>query len=243
MFPVAFDIDQSDARRCGEFGVQADHFNREGDLVGDALTGTMSTGEKLKIFKAIVLSVSVDVMNGLLGEKSAPEMLGHDPAVLHNSVFFTSNERRNGNPHITVPLDMTLVFAAIKSFKRNSSLIGRLALLTTKFLLRIVFCIPSRSFVLPSRNFFAAFKAIEKLVSFGFNPAAQSSALARAVQRITPVHTVASIDCAKIGRERFAAMLANKKSHFCWFPRHLTLLSFGNAEHSRMSPLCQAIGI
>ncbi len=236
------DINDLDPGPRRELGVEPEHVDGKGHLVDDALAGAVSAAEKLQIVDGVVLPVSVDVMHGFLGEQRAPNVPFHDVAVLHDGVFLASNQRGHRNPNIAVAFDVPAVFAAFKTGKSHRSLVACLACGAAKFLLRIVFCMPGRSLVLPSRYFLSAFETIEGLIGFGLYSSRSSGALPGAVQGIATIHSDASVNCPKCSGKRHTAVLTDKGLHFRWFSRHGVLLSFGDIEHASALPFCQAIG-
>lgn len=67
-----------------ELGVESDHLHRESDLVCDALTGAVTTGEQFKVLDSIIIADAVNMVDGFFGAQGAANVLLHDVPVFEN---------------------------------------------------------------------------------------------------------------------------------------------------------------
>jgi hypothetical protein len=206
--------DQHISRFGGEFGVQAQHFDREGNLINDTLSRPVATAEKLQVVDRVMLPVAVDVVDSFLGEKRAPEMLFHNPAMFKHLPFFAAgNVGGDGDPNVAVAFDMPSDVARLKTISGAHHLRSNLAFVAAKTLLRVIFDATRRA-VLSSRECLLAMFTGEKLCSGIVRFATRVCACARAVHwqfaefllvgaHIRWLHREAGTACFALERGRF----------------------------------------
>lgn len=212
MSVIALDINQLDPGFCREFRVQAEYVDRERYFIDHALSWTVTAREKLQVLNRVVLSIAIDVMNRLFGQKLPPKMLFHDVTVFEHLTLDASVEiGGKRQPNISVPFNVAPDFAREKSF---FSLTGRpcvFAFRAAKALLGIKFVVSCRALVTAPRHFFAALLAIKELFVFcRMSAASDTVTLTRAKTRIATV--LGAVGIKKSGKhlKRFAAVFAGK---------------------------------
>lgn len=188
MGAFALDLDQTKTLRFGEFGVSLDHLDSEGDLIDDALSGTVTAGEEFQVLDTVVLPIAVNVVDGFVRVEFATDVLRHDEAVLENAFLSASDARGNGNNH--VPSSFFVPFKTLSSFESRvkpgqsgGALVFRFAALTAKFLLCVVLN-AAHGVVFLSRHCLPALKASEDLLFFVPCALSFARALRGAVTRI-----------------------------------------------------------
>jgi hypothetical protein len=200
------DFPQFVAGRSGELGVQGQYLDGELHFVDDTLSGAVTTVEKFEILNSVVGSDTVDMMDGFFWHKVASKLFGHDVAVFHNVFSTGSSKNRNRDPHVTVSLFMSAIFAALKAFECLSRLGHNFAIMVAVFLLFV----QTSSRFAAFRIFFAARQAYESVSSFaGFAPS-YTRTLTRAVPRITCIFLVVRINEGFHHGKFFAAFAASK---------------------------------
>lgn len=75
-------FEQGHTSRFGELGVQTKYLDREGDLVDYSLAGRLSLRPEFKIAGAIIVAVTVFVMNLFVGQQRATEYFFHHVSML-----------------------------------------------------------------------------------------------------------------------------------------------------------------
>lgn len=70
-------VGQHNASVACEFGIQPQYLDRERDFVDDALAGPVAGRKQFKIFRTVVSSNSVYVMNSFFGQKFTSDFLFH----------------------------------------------------------------------------------------------------------------------------------------------------------------------
>jgi hypothetical protein len=88
-----------------EVGVLLKHGDRERDFIDDALAGAVPTGKQFEVPQRVVAPVSVNVMDGFLGEKLSPDVLLHDEAVFENVPRGLAVRPRNDHANVAIPDD------------------------------------------------------------------------------------------------------------------------------------------
>jgi hypothetical protein len=200
-----------------ELGIETNHLYREGDLVLDALSRPMAAAEQFEVLDPVVGTLSVKVVNGLVGCQGASEVLLHDVPVFEHLALFpgTTDVSRQREPNIAVPLDVAIHFAGSKSFFRTS---------TQPFVLACAIAKTLRSVVLGAtapfqdgafhRGGLAALFAYDRASFFGISTTPEGAAWNRAVHRVLPVGSIVDADLAVSTSERFAAPFAGKRNSF-----------------------------
>lgn len=143
-----------------EVGVQNQYFDGELHLVDDTLARTVVRTEQFEIFDAVVKPISIDVMNGFVGEQIAPNALLHNISVLENFMKRLSISRRN-TKHDVLSFDSPSYLRKSVSLSMQLAYPFVLTLLTAYFLLNI----DTPAWVAVAGAFFAAVYA-DKFVFF-----------------------------------------------------------------------------
>lgn len=73
---------QLDASLASELRVKSQDFYCERYFVSDTLAGTVTTGKEFEVREGVVGPISVDVVNGFIGQETTPDVLFHDVAVV-----------------------------------------------------------------------------------------------------------------------------------------------------------------
>lgn len=81
---TSLDLHQTKSGRFEQFGVLADDFYGEGDLVDGALTAGLGLIPKFQVFRAIVRSLTILVMDIFIASKTAANHLLHDHSVFED---------------------------------------------------------------------------------------------------------------------------------------------------------------
>jgi len=211
---------QHDPRRTGEIGVQAEHFDGERYLVNDALAGGMSLGPKLQVFRSVIGTCSVDVMDVFIGAERATNNAGHDLPMFVDGFSFPVDGNRTNYPSVSVLAKVSPGFSVQEALSGFTTLVCDRARLRAKALIANV-CAGMRLpaglvdvKIAPHWSDGTAFFAGEhgnRGVSFG---GCLAPAFAGAVHRITaPLLAVIPNAPGKVGKCH-SAMLACKRNHF-----------------------------
>lgn len=175
-------LDQRDTCGLGEFGVQAQHLDREGNFIDNALPSAMLAVEQFEVFDSVVGSGSVSVVDSLFSAQFASEVLFHDVAVFQDRVFSSRNSRRNGQPYVAVScFDVPGGAFFVESLQSFVALVLGFAFAVAEFLLRVNASARLASAVL----YFSALKALEPIASVGTLFSSGVRARHRAVQRVS----------------------------------------------------------
>jgi hypothetical protein len=200
------DFVQFVAGGSAEVGVQSQYLDGELHFVDDALSGSVSAREKLKIGQIIFTSLAIDVMDRLFGKQIAPKMFGHDVAVLEHRVLHTSNEAGHRDMNVAVFFDMLFYFAAFKFIQGLRALVLGFAFLIAVFLLSV----QATARLAAQGILFTAFYACEVMCSFSGAFSSGTRALHRAVHWFAIEFLFV---CSHVGfhhNERLAAFLARE---------------------------------
>ena len=189
-----------------KLGVQRQYLDGERDLIGHALAGAVSATEKFKVFERVVLSVSIFVMNCLMVVKFAANVPLHHMAVFKNRVFFSRNKGRNGNPNVSVFLNMTAITSVIKAFERGGALVIGLALSVAKFL----FAVGITTRFSPHGLSSPALLTSEKISCVSVSASANAGARYRTIHRFFTELLYVSLQVTRFVAEWLTARSANK---------------------------------
>lgn len=211
------DLNQFDTCRPSEFRVEAKHVDRELHLVDDTLAGSVSAAEQFKVFDSVLAANSVDVVDGFSREQISSEMLSHDVTMFHHSMFFSGDERRDGNPYVSMSLDVPFDIAALEARERASSLPFGFALLIAIFLL----CVKTASRLTPAWSRCSALLASKSVAGFGGFLSACCRAGHRTIERIAAVFFAVRGQIAFSHRESVAAFPASERNRNGTFGRWL----------------------
>jgi hypothetical protein len=85
---------------CCELGVEREHFESESDLICDSGSRTVASSSKLQIFRSIVVSDTIDVVDSFVGAKVASKDLLHHVAMVKNFFGFLVEGRAHGDSKI-----------------------------------------------------------------------------------------------------------------------------------------------
>lgn len=215
---------QRHASFSGEFRVKPEDFDCEGNPIGDALARTMSAAEQFQIGDGVVLPVAINVMNRLFGHERAAQVLFHDPAVLQHFAFFAARDiGRNGEPDVSVALDVPTDLARNKSLGRLCHLRRYLAFLPAVFLLGV----NATSWLAPAAHCFAAVRTGEDVSFFRRFAASKIGAGRRAVHRIVTELLSVSREVSLHHRKFFAALLAGEWDLNSAWSRQILLKTVG----------------
>jgi hypothetical protein len=174
-----------------EVGILLKHGDCERDFIDDARAGAVPTGKQFEVPQRVVAPVSVNVMDGFLGEKLSPDVLLHDEAVLENRVLLSGDAGRDRHAPVAIPL---LVAGEAFAFGNGLSelsgavldAVGVHTFLAAKALRSVVDHTPVALKFLHGM-LFPAMLAGEHIPAFRRRAKARAHALCRAVLRVFPV--------------------------------------------------------
>lgn len=191
-----------------KFRVGEKHFDCEIDLVDDALTGTVPTGEQFQVTDAIEGSVPVDVVDCFLGKQFTSQVLLHDVPVFED-VFSKRFSVAGRNPefYVSVPSlgSRDLRQPVFLSVDFAYPLV--LALFGAKFLFAMY---SARAFTARSIEFFSAVFAVGLVSLVGVFASSEVRARHRAIQRVFAVFNAVRAHVAGLVKEGFSAFSATE---------------------------------
>ena len=203
---------QFDSKLFGEVRVEPQHLDGKFHFVYDALAGSMSTAKQFEIFKSVVLAVTISMMNCFFWVKFAAQMFRHHVSMLkHFRLFTVVRESGNGNPNVSIPLEVSTKIAFVESFKSRGTLVCSFTFRVAEFLL----CIYSATRLAASALFFTALKAGKSLAQHSILAAPDGTAGNRAVCWILAIFAVVKANVGRFYSERFPAFAAVELDH--WF--------------------------
>lgn len=83
-----------------ELGIEREHFEGESHLIRDAGSRAVAACSEFQIFRPIVVTNAVDVVNGFFWSKFSPEYLLHDVAVVKNLLSTLVRCRSDGDSKV-----------------------------------------------------------------------------------------------------------------------------------------------
>lgn len=197
------------AERSADFGVQGQYLDGELCLVDHALTRPVATVEKLQIFKSVIASDAVHMMDGFFGEQIAADVLRHDVSVFEHGVLHASDEAGNSDPDVTVSLRVFLDVPTVKARESRIALIRSFALAIAKALLHVY----ATARFAPTALFFTALFASKPLAFHRVFATSKVGARHAAIHRVFTKFFSVGGDHRRFVRERFAAFFAGKIDH------------------------------
>jgi hypothetical protein len=206
-----------------KIGIQPKYLDGEGDFVGNALAGAVAVGEQFQVFNRVVVPVPVFVVNGLFRVQLAAKRLFHDVAMLkHRPLFSFARQFRNGNPNVSVSLDVSLVATVLKSLKCRFLAKFNLALDRAISLLRV----NTPTGFARLRKSFTTVDASEGVSLFAVFAAANIGTVARAIHRVFGVFLAVFRKVRLHHAKWLAAFFASKTNNFptggdVWLPETL----------------------
>ncbi len=111
-------IDQLNSSLASELRVKPENFDREGNLVSDALAGTVAAGKEFEVGRVVVLPVAVDVVDGFFIKERTTKFAGHNISMFQDATLLSGYPSWNRNPKVSVTLLMGGVFTSVKLFSK-----------------------------------------------------------------------------------------------------------------------------
>jgi hypothetical protein len=200
-------IDQRLSHGSREFGVEFDHLDGEGDLVGDTLAGTMTVRKQFQVGNGIVMGVSIFVMDSLTGPQTTPDVLFHDVTMFKDFLTSQGNRVADHDQRIASTISSRDV-SVRKPLIEGGGLVKRLAFTVAKLLFSVkVLAVRTTTHWVN----FTTLQAGKLVLLFGVSAAAKVGTRHGAIQRVTAPLFPQRRNDAGLHGERVSALFAGKR--------------------------------
>lgn len=206
-----------------EVGVGFDHVDSEGNFVLNPLTWAMSARKQFQIFWGVLCTIAVFMMDGFFGKKFATKDLFHNVAMFKHGHLLASlgRERRDGQPHIAMTLNVATNFSGFESPFSLVHLPRNFAFMAAKFLLMVDSAARFTALILNSPALYTG----KKVARVSFASFVCAEALAGTKEWIVMMHLAVCREIARLHAKLGAAHFA-RELYFIFSGRGSAVSSF-----------------